>query len=147
MGNVNSQVNYGRLARGSFDMGRADIDIAIGEASQDISQHAHAVDDFQLQLHWVGLHSPCLSEFVPADGQKAIALDIGDIGTIVLVDGNTAIAAGNHADDGIAGQGFTTASQVIHQPLHPVNRSLAGFARGFGLGERGSWQGKDGLFG
>ena len=99
----------------------------VGEAGEDVLEHAYPIEYFNAQLDRVAT-ALVVGQGIPAHRQTALQRHLGEVGAILPVDRDAVVAEGHAAHDRLAGQGGTAAAEAILQALETDDRTgAAGF--------------------
>ena len=120
--NPEGLLGYFVRSRGS---GRANISTGVAKGLGDVGEQVFAVAAAGAQLHRKG----GFALDIPLHLQQALGVfgDAADIGAIGAVDSDAA-AAGDQADDAVAGNGGAALAEADHQILHALNADAAAVA-------------------
>ena len=84
----------------------------VGEAGEDVLEHANSIEHLDAQLHRItpraGLHRG-----VPAHRQAPFGRHLAQVGAVLAMDGDAVVAQGHRPQDRLPGQGGTAPPESI----------------------------------
>ena len=110
----------------------------IGEAGEDVLEHAHPIEHLDPQLHRIAPRRS-LGVGVPAHGQAAFHRHLTHVGAVLAVNCDAVVAQGHRGHDRFAGQGAAATAVAIVETLQTQNRTggaMGGGGRRLGGGRQ-----------